>query len=103
MVFYVLFYAGLAALFAVCMQGLFATLDDRAPTWTLKKSLIGVNPGVGFRPVSNKFEEGTLIWYNKTNQTDIKRWTTLIDKFLERKFTTKKILYFTSCFQWRGS
>lgn len=67
------------------MQGLFATLDDRAPTWKLKSSLIGVSPGVGFRPLSINLEEGTLIWYNKSNQTSIKKWTSLIDTFLERK------------------
>lgn len=86
MVFYVTFYIFLAGLFAICMQGLFATLDERAPTWKLKRSLIGVSPGVGFRPYSNNLDEGTLIWYNKSNQTSFKKWTTLIDNFLERKY-----------------
>lgn len=67
------------------MLGLLATLDDRAPTWTLERSLIGVNPGLGFRPISKNTDEGSLIWYNKTNQTTIKKWLTLINEFLERE------------------
>lgn len=77
------------------MQGLFATLDEGAPTWTLERSLIGVNPGIGFRPVSSNVEEGTLIWYNKTNQTTIKKWTTLLDTFLQRKLLKLKSILST--------
>lgn len=76
----------LAALFAVCMQGLFATLDKRAPRWTLEQSLIGVNPGLGFRPISSNTDEGSLIWYNKTNHTTTEKWINLVNRFLERKF-----------------
>ncbi|XP_066147158.1 sodium/potassium-transporting ATPase subunit beta-1 [Euwallacea fornicatus] len=83
LIFYAIFYAVLAALFAICMQGLFATLSDKEPTWQLEKSLIGTNPGLGFRPISERTEEGSLIWYNMTNGTDIKKWVGLIDKFLE--------------------
>ncbi|CAG9835139.1 unnamed protein product [Diabrotica balteata] len=80
--FYSIFYIVLAALFAICMQGLFATLDDRVPKWRLDRSLIGVNPGLGFRPISNVTEEGSLIWYNITNHTTINKWVGLIDTFL---------------------
>ncbi|CAH1971626.1 unnamed protein product [Acanthoscelides obtectus] len=73
----------LAALFAICMQGLFATLDDNQPTWTMENSLIGVNPGLGFRPISPRTEEGSLIWYNITNQTTINKWVKLADEFLK--------------------
>lgn len=67
------------------MQGLFASLDDRAPTWQLDSSLIGINPGLGFRPMSNETKDGSLIWYNVTNQTNINMWVKWTDKFLERK------------------
>nr|CAI5818551.1 unnamed protein product [Callosobruchus analis] len=82
-IFYSIFYMVLAALFAICMQGLFATLDENEPTWTLERSLIGVNPGLGFRPISHRTEEGSLIWYNVTNQTTIQKWVDLADEFLE--------------------
>lgn len=83
LLFYTIFYIVLAALFAICLQGLFATLDEREPTWKLDESLIGVNPGLGFRPISNRTEEGSLIWYNITNTTTTNKWVELVDKFLE--------------------
>ncbi|XP_068621573.1 sodium/potassium-transporting ATPase subunit beta-1-like [Battus philenor] len=49
-VFYTVFYAVLALLFALCMGGLFLTLDDNKPSFILESSLIGANPGVAFRP-----------------------------------------------------
>ncbi|KRT84435.1 hypothetical protein AMK59_2625, partial [Oryctes borbonicus] len=82
LVFYTSFYAVLAALFAVCMHGLFATLDDRTPTWILDRSLIGTNPGMGFRPISNNTDEGSLIWYNSKNATTIQKWVDLLNSFL---------------------
>ncbi|XP_030747891.1 sodium/potassium-transporting ATPase subunit beta-1 [Sitophilus oryzae] len=81
--FYAIFYLVLAALFAICMQGLFATLSDTEPKWRLERSLIGTNPGLGFRPISERTEEGSLIWYNMTNSTQVVRWVKLIDEFLE--------------------
>lgn len=83
LMFYTIFYAVLAALFAICMQGLFANLNDKEPRWTLGSSLIGDNPGLGFRPISNETEEGSLISYNMTNQTQITRWVHFIDEFLK--------------------
>nr|CAI5818554.1 unnamed protein product [Callosobruchus analis] len=74
------------------MQGLFATLDENEPTWTLERSLIGVNPGLGFRPISHRTEEGSLIWYNVTNQTTIQKWVDLADEFLERKYFLLDVL-----------
>ncbi|KAJ3654988.1 hypothetical protein Zmor_014137 [Zophobas morio] len=82
LLFYSIFYIILAALFAICMQGLLATLDDREPKWKLERSLIGTNPGLGFRPISNKTEEGSLIWYNHKNDTSKHKWVQLIDEFL---------------------
>ncbi|KAJ8929761.1 hypothetical protein NQ314_017518 [Rhamnusium bicolor] len=84
--FYTIFYIVLAALFAICMQGLFATLDKQEPRWKLEDSLIGINPGLGFRPIASRTEEGSLIWYNTSNQTTTNKWVDLVDKFLERKF-----------------
>ncbi|KAJ8920630.1 hypothetical protein NQ315_004769 [Exocentrus adspersus] len=47
LLFYTIFYIVLAALFAVCMQGLFASLDDREPTWTLEKKFNWNQSGTG--------------------------------------------------------
>ncbi|KAK9753044.1 Sodium / potassium ATPase beta chain [Popillia japonica] len=82
LLFYTIFFSCLAALFAICMQGLFASLDDRTPTWVLHRSLIGTNPGMGFRPISNNTDEGSLIWYNSKNATTIGKWVNLLNEFL---------------------
>lgn len=76
------------------MQGLFLTLSDQHPSWVLDKSLIGTNPGMGFRPISNVTEEGSLIWYDHRNQTSIRKWTELLDKYLESK---SKFLFHLLC------
>ncbi|XP_056642443.1 sodium/potassium-transporting ATPase subunit beta-1-like [Diorhabda sublineata] len=97
LIFYSIFYIVLAALFAVCMQGLFATLDDRQPRWKLGESLIGENPGLGFRPISDKTEEGSLIWYNITNGTTIDKWVDLVNTFLQPYNANQSGENFVSC------
>lgn len=67
------------------MQGMFWTLDPTKPKWLLDNSLIGTNPGLGFRPISNRTEEGSLIWYDAKNETSVKKWVELLDKYLESK------------------
>ncbi|XP_052756769.1 sodium/potassium-transporting ATPase subunit beta-1-like [Galleria mellonella] len=68
--FYLVFYAVLAVLFAVCMGGLFLSLDPNKPTYTLSSSLIGANPGLTYRPLPWK---GTILQYStdKENSTDM--------------------------------
>jgi sodium/potassium-transporting ATPase subunit beta len=83
LLFYTLFYIVLAALFAICMKGLMMTIDDWQPKWQLEESLIGTNPGLGFRPSSHDVDQGSLIWYDSSNQSDISYWANRIDEFLE--------------------
>lgn len=64
------------------MKGLYSTLDEKVPRWTLKESRIGDNPGLGFRPMPNK-TQGSLIWLNAKNAT---KYVHIIDKFLKRTF-----------------
>lgn len=77
----------MAALFAICMQALLATLDGERPKWQLDASLIGTNPGVGFRPISDDVTEASLIWYNAANKTEVTKWVDLINRFLDRKYS----------------
>lgn len=81
--FYTIFYIALAALFAICMKSLLVTIDEHTPKWTLSESLIGTNPGLGFRPMSHNVDQGSLIWYDASNQTQIGYWVTLLDDFLK--------------------
>jgi len=61
----------------------FQTLDPRIPKWKLRESLIGENPGLGFRPLPPEENvESTLIWYRGTDHENYKKWTDALDKFL---------------------
>ncbi|KYQ53878.1 Sodium/potassium-transporting ATPase subunit beta-2 [Trachymyrmex zeteki] len=83
LIFYACFFAGLAILFSICMKGMLATLSYEKPKWTLSSSIIGTNPGLGFRPISDNPDERSLIWYSASNATDIQKWTQRLDQFLE--------------------
>lgn len=89
--FYAIFYAVLAALFAVCMAALFATLDDKKPTFILASSLIGDNPGVSFRPMPR---DGFLVSYHTSNVTQsqpyIKDLQTFLDSYKEERWLAQK-------------
>lgn len=93
LLFYTIFYIILACIFAISMQGLFATIEERAPKWKLQESLIGENPGLGFRPISNRTEEGSLIWYDQKNITTIMKWKHLLDEFLNGKFLNYCVIF----------
>lgn len=70
-------------MFSICMYGLLASLNPNEPTYKLEYSLIGNNPGMGYRPYSDNVDEkGALIWYVASNQTNIKMWTSSLDNFL---------------------
>ncbi|XP_076674412.1 sodium/potassium-transporting ATPase subunit beta-2-like [Andrena cerasifolii] len=81
--FYAVFFSVLALFFAVCMKGLLATINYDKPRWILEESLIGTNPGLGFRPISNNTDERSLIWYSSSDPASVQKWTGLLDKFLE--------------------
>jgi sodium/potassium-transporting ATPase subunit beta len=83
LLFYAIFYIALAALFAICMEAMMATIDEKEPKWKLEESIIGTNPGLGFRPISDDTDQGSLIWYDSTNQSQILHWTHNLDRFLE--------------------
>lgn len=58
------------------------TLNNESPKWQLGESLIGTNPGLGFRPMAHDVDQGSLIWYDSSNQTQINYWTNLLDDFM---------------------
>ncbi|KAH8279715.1 hypothetical protein KR054_002776 [Drosophila jambulina] len=82
LLFYTIFYIVLAALFTICMQGLLATVSDTEPKWKLHESLIGTNPGLGFRPLSEQTERGSVIEFNGKKPAESDYWIELIDDFL---------------------
>lgn len=98
-VFYIIFYACLAAFFYLCYQ-IFATTLDTAdaggsPKWTQDSSLIGSNPGVGFRPMpdQDKNSESTLIWFKMDDPSDYTFWSKQLGEFIESKRLTSKLTF----------
>ncbi|XP_067006982.1 sodium/potassium-transporting ATPase subunit beta-2 isoform X2 [Anabrus simplex] len=84
LLFYVIFYATLCGFFFAMLAVFYQTIDPKIPKWQLDKSLIGNNPGLGFRPMpSEENVESTLIWYKSSSEKDYKYWTNELDKFLE--------------------
>ncbi|BES89366.1 unnamed protein product [Nesidiocoris tenuis] len=81
--FYIIFYIVLAALFSILMLILYYTLDPRIPKYQLDESLIGTNPGVGFRPMPNDQTLSSLIWYRGTNRDDYAVWVDSLKDFVK--------------------
>ena len=75
----------MAGLFTICIQGLFSTLDDREPKWKLQDSLIGTNPGLGFRPISEETERGSVIEFDTRKDGEKKYWIDLLDDYIKGK------------------
>lgn len=67
----------------------FQTLDSRIPKWQLDGSLIGTNPGLGFRPMPIENPDSTLIWLQGKNISSHERWANLVNEFLDGKFIDK--------------
>lgn len=71
----------------------FQTLDPRIPKYQLKQSIIGTNPGLGFRPMPQEAAIGsTLIWYKGTKAENYQYWKDSLEDFLRSK-------YYRTCFQ----
>ncbi|KAL2750905.1 sodium/potassium-transporting ATPase subunit beta-2 [Vespula maculifrons] len=84
LLFYVLFYAVLCGFFAAMLAVFYQTLDPKQPKWQLNSSLIGTNPGLGFRPMPPESNvESTLIWYKASDEGNFLHWTKELDAFLE--------------------
>lgn len=85
--FYTIFYACLTGFFIGLLAIFWQTLDTERPKWQLHESLIGTNPGLGFRPMPPEAHLGsTLIWYKSNRPDNMIYWHDTINKFLEGKF-----------------
>ncbi|XP_071445292.1 sodium/potassium-transporting ATPase subunit beta-2-like isoform X1 [Hetaerina americana] len=81
--FYLIFYGVLAGMFAAMLMVFFQTLDPRIPKWQLDSSIIGTNPGLGFRPMPSEANvDSSLIWYKGTEKENWQHWTDKLDEFL---------------------
>lgn len=84
--FYVVFYIGLAAFFLLNFYLFYLTISQDAPKWTLDASLIGNNPGLGFRPMPDQDNnaDSTLIWFKHSDPKDYKFWSNQLTEFVEK-------------------
>lgn len=75
-IFYVIFYACLLAFWTLCLVIFLQTLNLREPKWNAKTgSIIGENPGLGFRPRPPPDSiESTLIWFNQGKGENWGHW-----------------------------
>ncbi|XP_001604156.1 sodium/potassium-transporting ATPase subunit beta-2 [Nasonia vitripennis] len=84
LLFYLIFYIVLAAFFGGMLAVFYQTLDAKQPKWQLDSSLIGSNPGLGFRPMPPESNvESTLIWYKATDEGNYRHWSKALDSFLQ--------------------
>ncbi|XP_063358847.1 sodium/potassium-transporting ATPase subunit beta-2-like [Cydia amplana] len=89
--FYFIFYAALALLVAICMWTFLQLLDAKQPMWQLEKSIIGTNPGLGFRPTPSDVAS-SVIWYKGNDVGSQQFWVKELKKFLEAyKRDNKKV------------
>ncbi|KOB73526.1 putative Sodium/potassium-transporting ATPase subunit beta-2 [Operophtera brumata] len=79
--FYFIFYLALAILVAICMWTFLQLLDARQPKWQLDSSIIGTNPGLGFRPLPPEVAS-SVIWYKGNDPGSYKFWVKEVSKFL---------------------
>lgn len=89
--FYVIFYTVLIGFFAAMLAIFYQTLDAKVPKWQQDSSIIGSNPGLGFRPMPPESNvESTLIWFQGGKKDNYEYWTNELDKFLEVYNQTSK-------------
>ncbi|XP_046401648.1 sodium/potassium-transporting ATPase subunit beta-2-like [Ischnura elegans] len=84
LLFYLIFYSCLAGLFSAMMKGLLHTIDETQPKYILEESLIGVSPGLGYRPMSIKYKlDSSLIRYVAQSRNNTVNWVDEIEEFLD--------------------
>jgi len=82
--FYLIFYSALCGFFAAILAVFYQTLDEHRPKWELDASIIGSNPGLGFRPMPPESNvESTLIWYKHSDPENTKHWVDELNTFLQ--------------------
>lgn len=91
-IFYLIFYACLAAFFGLMLYIAYSFLSLDQPKYITSESLIGTNPGVGFRPQpdQDKNVDSTLIWFNKNVENDWRFWSDQLKEYVQSKWEQQK-------------
>lgn len=82
--FYIIYYACLAAFWGCMLLVFFTTLEENKPAWITEKSIIGTNPGLGYRPMPPlDYVESTLVWFKLGGKaSEWKSWSDRLEDFL---------------------
>lgn len=90
LLFYLIFYAALAGFFGGLLAIFWQTLETEKPKWELSESIIGTNPGLGFRPMPPEANLGsTLVWYKANRPENMRYWHDTVDNFLAGNFLSR--------------
>ncbi|KAG8178601.1 hypothetical protein JTE90_019707 [Oedothorax gibbosus] len=82
--FYIVFYACLAAFWTCMLVVFYQTLENDQPKWKLDSSRIGSSPGLGFRPSPPDANiDSTLIWFNATRNETTDHWVKNLNDYLK--------------------
>lgn len=85
--FYIALYTCLAAIWTIFFYMFHQTISERYPKWQLDESLIGTNPGVGYRPQNPTSRvESALISYKDGPVGDYQHWVDDLNNYLKREF-----------------
>lgn len=85
--FYIALYAILAAIWTLFFYMFQQTISDRYPKWQLDQSLIGTNPGLGFRPQNPPSKiDSALITYKADKDGDYEHWIKDLNNYFESKY-----------------
>lgn len=89
--FYIIFFSGLAAFFLTMFWLFWQTMSETRPKWIGDQSLIGSNPGVGFRPMPDQEEnvESTLIWLSEQHEARNRFWIDELEKYFNKNYIEK--------------
>jgi sodium/potassium-transporting ATPase subunit beta len=84
-IFYIIYYACLALFWGAMLLVFFTTLEENSPKWKVDYSIIGTNPGLGYRPMPpHDYIESTLIWFKLGGKdSEWKAWSDRVQDFLE--------------------
>ncbi|CAJ0934569.1 unnamed protein product, partial [Mesorhabditis belari] len=83
-IFYVIFYAILAAFWIGCLWIFLSTLDEKTPRFYGKGTIIGVNPGLGYQPWIKENPDSTLIQFNLQDASTYKPYVEQMKEYLKK-------------------
>lgn len=90
--FYIALYAILAAVWSLFFLMFQQTISERYPKWQLDESLIGTNPGLGFRPQNPPSRiDSALISYRSGNNGDYQHWINDLNNYFDSKFHLTRV------------